>query len=856
MHRKTKKSVLIADKIADRVITIGGIMVIVTVLGILVFLIKEVIPLFKKGTVTSKHEYALPGSLSEVVTLGMDDHKTLSYILFKDGTTVIFHPKSGTCLNPFHVDIGGKKVVSFSTTIDGKHLALGFSDGTVMFAEVNFATEFLSENSLPKQLNKIDNYDSTDFEAVYSKIPGDLYRKVALKIDVMNTITMSPAKKPITALDYKVGGESGRFTRTVIAVDEDGLASLQVATSRTNLLTGIKKEVIKKTHLPALPENVKVNTALINDKGDMAMLVSCQGRIYRYSTEDFKKPVLVETFPLFTSDTKPSVIGFLSGGQSLVVGGTDGSLDIYFLINDPQRGTVDKKGVILARSFKKSAEPATLFYPSARGKSFAIGFNSGEVKVINSTSKKILVQQNVTGTDPLAGIILAPQMDGLLSAGKDGNIRFFEFSSPHPETTFSTLFQKIWYEGAPRPSFTWQSSAGTDDYESKLSLMPLIFGSVKGAFYSLLFAVPIAILSAIYTSEFVDKRIRNPIKTSMEMMASIPSVVLGFVAALVLAPIVEEFIAVLIVSFMVIPVSLIFGSLFWQMIPMHYASRWQTMGRFSATFFVIIAGCVVSVMLAPWFEGFFFHGDFKGWIDNDTQSAAPFLFLLLLPAMFFCLTLIISEYIKKIRSKYMHTISMFHAAVIDMIKWLVITLSAVFASYVISNLFASVGIDARKGLVGTYAQRNTLIVGFAMGFAVIPIIYTIAEDALNSVPDHLRAASIGCGATLWQTAVYVVLPTAASGVFSAVMIGLGRAVGETMIVVMAAGNTPIMDINIFNGLRALSATIAVELPEAVKDGTLYRVLFLSALVLFAMTFVINTLAEVVRIRFRKKATQL
>jgi phosphate transport system permease protein len=199
---------------------------------------------------------------------------------------------------------------------------------------------------------------------------------------------------------------------------------------------------------------------------------------------------------------------------------------------------------------------------------------------------------------------------------------------------------------------------------------------------------------------------------------------------------------------------------------------------------------------------------------------------------------------------------MFHAAVIDMIKWLVITLSAVFASYVISNLFASVGIDARKGLVGTYAQRNTLIVGFAMGFAVIPIIYTIAEDALNSVPDHLRAASIGCGATLWQTAVYVVLPTAASGVFSAVMIGLGRAVGETMIVVMAAGNTPIMDINIFNGLRALSATIAVELPEAVKDGTLYRVLFLSALVLFAMTFVINTLAEVVRIRFRKKATQL
>ena len=80
-----------------------------------------------------------------------------------------------------------------------------------------------------------------------------------------------------------------------------------------------------------------------------------------------------------------------------------------------------------------------------------------------------------------------------------------------------------------------------------------------------------------------------------------------------------------------------------------------------------------------------------------------------------------------------------------------------------------------------------------------------------------------------------------SGVFAAIMVGMGRAVGETMIVVMAAGNTPVMDWNLFNGLRALSANIAVELPEAVKDGTLYRMLFLAALTLFAITFVVNTL---------------
>jgi phosphate transport system permease protein len=143
-----------------------------------------------------------------------------------------------------------------------------------------------------------------------------------------------------------------------------------------------------------------------------------------------------------------------------------------------------------------------------------------------------------------------------------------------------------------------------------------------------------------------------------------------------------------------------------------------------------------------------------------------------------------------------------------------------------------------------------------MGFAIIPIIYTIAEDALTAVPEHLRSASLGCGATPWQTAVRVVIPTAMSGLFSAVMVGLGRAVGETMIVLMAAGNTPVLEMNPFNGFRTLSANIAVELPEAVRNSTHYRTLFLTALVLFAMTFVLNTAAEVIRQRFRKRAFQL
>ena len=150
----------------------------------------------------------------------------------------------------------------------------------------------------------------------------------------------------------------------------------------------------------------------------------------------------------------------------------------------------------------------------------------------------------------------------------------------------------------------------------------------------------------------------------------------------------------------------------------------------------------------------------------------------------------------------------------------------------------------RNGFGMPYEQRNSLVVGFIMGFAVIPVIFTISEDALSNVPPSLIAASEALGA--------VVLPVASAGIFSALMIGLGRAVGETMIVLMATGNTPIMDWNIFNGMRTLSANIATELPEAAQDSTHYRVLFLGGLILFSMTFILNTLAEIVRQRLRKR----
>jgi phosphate transport system permease protein len=195
-------------------------------------------------------------------------------------------------------------------------------------------------------------------------------------------------------------------------------------------------------------------------------------------------------------------------------------------------------------------------------------------------------------------------------------------------------------------------------------------------------------------------------------------------------------------------------------------------------------------------------------------------------------------------------------AQLDLLRFTVGCLLSLGFALSASLLLSWLGLDARGGFLGTYSQRNMLVAGFAMGFAIIPIIFTIADDALSAVPQHLRSGSLAAGATPWQTAVRIVIPTAMSGLFSAVMIGTGRAIGETMIVVMATGNTALMDWNAFNGCRTLSANIAVEIPESERGGTLFATLFVCALLLFAMTFVLNTVAELVRLRFRRRAHQL
>jgi phosphate transport system permease protein len=173
----------------------------------------------------------------------------------------------------------------------------------------------------------------------------------------------------------------------------------------------------------------------------------------------------------------------------------------------------------------------------------------------------------------------------------------------------------------------------------------------------------------------------------------------------------------------------------------------------------------------------------------------------------------------------------------------VIELLAGFPSVVIGFFALMVMATVFQNIFGYASRLNAFVGGIAMGLAAIPIIYTLTEDALTAIPKTFTEASLGLGASRRQTAFYVVLPAAVPGIFAAVVLGLGRIFGETMIALMATGNAAMISMNPFDSVRTLSATIGAEMAEVVFGDTHYNVLFLIGSLLFIFTFALNALAE-------------
>ncbi len=855
-ERKTRRSVLLAEWAARTAITVGGVLTIVAVSMICVFLVWVAAPLFRTAEISAARSVPVPSAPRNVAATQIDEYAALLWTLYDDGELEVRRLDSGEKLAS-HALLEGARPTAIGVDAQSGSIALGAEDGTVRLATLEFVVSYPTEETAPAHLQQLaaGQFATHEGGLVERTTEGQL-RRVVLETSLSAPFDVSAGggASAVVLVDLNVSETNSM----VSALFADGRLSIGSLRRSTNLMTGEETLRLRGGVLPHQPEpGAEAPIALrILGTNDNVLLVWRDGRTARFDVRDVTKAAEAEVFDLTPEDgAQITAFDAVLGERTVVVGDSKGRSSGWFRTRPEEAGTLDGARMVRGHEFEGRGSAVVALAVSPASRSFAIGTQDGEIEMYFMTSEKLLARTRVENGGAIRALCIAPRENALVAHTERG-LSAFRIVSHHPESSVSSLFQPVWYESYERPEHVWQSSSGTDDFEAKLGLMPLIFGTLKATFYSLLFGVPLALLAAVFSSEFLAPRTRVAVKSTIEVMASLPSVVLGFLAGNVVAPLVQDSLAAVIASFYCVPVALLLGARLWQLVPQRLGLRLSSWQRFAVIAVAVPVGLLAGAWLGPRVESAYFGGNLEAWLDHQHGGATAGWFLMLLPIAAIGAALafgrLLGPWMRRISLKW----SRARCAQFDLARFLATGAAAALAAWLVARLLDSLGFDPRGSIVDTYVQRNALVVGFIMGFAIIPIIYTLAEDALTSVPEQLRQASLGAGATPWQTALRVIVPTAASGLFSAVMVGLGRAVGETMIVLMAAGNTPVMHWNIFSGFRTLSANIAVELPEAVEGDTHYRTLFLAALALFAMTFVVNTAAEVVRQRFRRRAFQL
>ena len=731
------KTTLWFDRIMTKTIIGGGFTVIVAVFGILFFLLSVTIPLFQNADVEERQHPApsspVPG------TWGLDPSGTLPFV-YGNGKNIFFLDKTTGNLSSLPVSLpDGETVCAHSYDASLTAYPSATESGKVGLIHVHSGLNVHGPDKAGAEAGPL--YPLTESGSVPGKISG---------------------------IAYADAGERKIFTATVETEQGTRLLLMTLEESRSLLHEG----ELAPSGFHDLTDQLEGRpTAMLpGASGDSLVIATDADKLLYFSyDEDGETWVRRQIIPTpLGKGEKMTSVNWLFGDMSLVIGGDRGSLKIFSLYPHSRPDGTSLRLFGQTRQFSPMDGPVQHYAASGINRSFLVS-TPRELRLCYGTTADIRWNSGPLEFVP-AQLAANTEFNAAIAVDPSGNIHFFSLEDKHPEAGAKALVGKIWYEGYDSPKWLWQSVGGTDDYESKLSLMPLVFGTLKGTLYALVFAVPVAVTAAIYTAHFMPPAVKRVVKPVMEIMASLPSVVLGFFGALYLAPRMEDKIPALLCMAVLIPGLAALIAWFWTTRP----AAWRN--KFSRGVEYIVMTPVI--LLCAWF-----CWEYLGyWLEQ--------------PLISLC-----------------------------------------------------------RSVMGLWGDGDFQAASFAdlwrNGFGM-PVIFTISEDALSNVPLSLIAASEALGASRWQMVRTVVLPVASAGIFSALMIGLGRAVGETMIVLMATGNTPIMDWNIFNGMRTLSANIATELPEAAQDSTHYRVLFLGGLILFSMTFILNTLAEIVRQRLRKR----
>ncbi len=732
MDARFFKKVKRMDRVAKWAITLGGISIIASMLVMIVFMARVTLPLFESSDHERIAQFKIENGENPIVDFGMGPYLEKGYVLRSNGLGETLDLIHNETLEPFEVTRPAEGATILNAKrLDKEAVALHWSDGSASVEHFLFKTEFDDDGNRTVHL-EVENMGAVD--------PAE-------NIDPKNAgLTQVDEDNGFTSVRL-IGPRKVAYTHAIET--EDFMGDL-VKESSSLTLEGTFDGVI--------------TCMALNSDGTMLYAGTDQGELGAWKiTDPEEAAVFIPQVKAFGDSQPITAMELLFGEVTLVAADEQGRLSAWNY-TDKNDGSL-----IQIHDFKKHPAAITMLVASVRGKGFLSADVTGFIRFHYLTSEKTVLE--IPESPSISGMFLAEREDGLMVLDKNGEIRLRHLDIKHPEVSMSVLWSKVWYESYEKPAHVWQSSSASDDFEPKLSLVPLVFGSLKGAFYGMLFSLPLSIFGAIYVSHMMRPRFRSIVKPIIELMAAAPTVVIGFLGALWLSPRLEGNTLGVALALTTIPAAVGIGMVClikWERKTKGYEFLWGVP--------LVILGSFMAYKLGVVLSDTYFGGNMNLWLFQHFELAVD--------------------------------------------------------------------------------QRNCVVISFALGFAVIPIIFTISEDALYNVPKHLTAAALAMGSSRWQTIWRVVLPMASPGIFAAAMIGFGRAVGETMIVLMATGNTPIISPSILNGMRTLSANIAVEIPEAPEGGGLYRILFLSAVLLFAMTFVVNTMAEVVRVRLQKKYKNL
>ncbi|PWW12123.1 MULTISPECIES: ABC transporter permease subunit [Pseudidiomarina] len=732
---------LFKDRAARWGVTFGGGLVLIALLLIFFYLLYVVEPIFRGVDIEQQQSFAIPGQ-GETVAMGMEEQSEIGYRFDNLGGLSFFalKQKPGTDWQPGQVllqqQVAEQPTAFAATQPQNKRYVYAVADGKARVIEPKFRTQFNNGRRLTTPVVDFAN-------------DGELYQ-------------VDPQGRQLQQIAYEYDGDSSLFA----AVTSDNVVVVNYLQATKSFLTGA---VELKAKVNELPTTGKVDNVVVTP--DLRQVFVRQGN--RFAVYDVSRTGSVSERQVLNVDKRRygaiTSMQLLAGASSVLFGHDQGLITQWFEVAGE-----NGRQYQYIREFKAGNSAITGLVAEYYRRTFYALNSDGQVGVFHTTSQAdlYLAKPEQLHAEQL---VIDPRANTLLM--QSGNqLHSFKLDNEHPEVSWSGVWQEVWYEGYPEPQYVWQSTSGSDDFEPKFSLVPISFGTIKAAAYAMLFAVPIGLAAAVYTAYFMSPGVRKVVKPTVEIMEALPTVILGFLAGLWLAPLIETYLPGIVATLILIPTSIILMALISSNLPKAWRSKFTDGSAALVLIPVVLLAGWLSFELSPWIESTFFGGNVREYITNE------------------------------------------------------------------------LGI--------TFDQRNSLVVGIAMGFAVIPTIFSIAEDAVFSVPKHLSNGSLALGATTWQTLTKVVLLTASPGIFSAVMMGLGRAVGETMIVLMATGNTPIMDWNIFEGMRTLSANIAVEMPESEVGSSHYRILFLAAFVLFIFTFAFNTVAELVRQRLRDKYSSM